>query len=355
MVVPTSATPLAANAPRPSSPWRTALRVVPIALALLGIFFGACGLVVPYVIKTTAPHWLKEKTGRMLVVRDAAFNPFTLRLRVDDAALSDTGKPLARFNALEIKGSWASLTQLAWTADSITLTQPEISARIAADGSLDWVRFLDSLAKDPKSKAPPSDQTPRILLHNISVTHAAVRLTDERAGASEKRLELTPLTFKLDKLSTLPRDRGDYALEATLNDQTKVQWKGRIGLNPIESSGDIVITNLPLTRVQSVANLQLPAGLAIGGTVNLRTNYSAAAGTDFVAAGIGDGVLEVNDLRAMQGKDEASLKSIKLSPLSASWAKTKADGREQQVFALLPLTAVLQGITVKGGHRPNRC
>ncbi len=352
MVAPVSAPALPIPAPEPhhANKWRKALRIALVVLVLAGVFLGACALIVPYVIKTTAPNWLKEKTGRTLVVRDAAFNPFTLRLRIDDAALSDAGKPLARFNALEIKGSWASLTELAWTAESIALTQPEISARIAADGSLDWVRFLDSLPKDPKPPEPPRDKVPRILLHTISVSNAAVRLTDERAGASEKRLELTPLTFKLDKLSTLPRDRGDYALEATLNDQTRVQWKGRIGLNPIESSGDIVVTNLPLMRVQSIASLQLP--VAIGGTANLRTNYSAAAGTDFVALGIGDGVLEVNDLRATQGKDDASIKSIKLSPLSASWARTKADGRDQEVFALLPLTAVLQGLSVKSEAQP---
>lgn len=330
--------------PPPTIRWRRPLRFALIALVLVGVLLGACALVVPYLIKTTAPNWLKEKTGRILTVRDAAFNPFTLHLRVDDAALSDAGKPLARFSALAIKGSWSSLTQLAWTAESITLTKPEISARIAADGSLDWVRFLDSLPKEVAPK-PPSDEVPRILLHNISVTNADVRLTDERAGASEKRLELTPLAFKLDKLSTLPRDRGDYSLNATLNDQTRVQWKGRVGLNPVESSGDIVVTNLPLTRVQSIANLQLPINIA--GTANFRTNYSAAAGTDFVAAGIGDGVLEVNDVRATQGKDEVSAKSVKLSPLSASWAKTKAEGREQQVYALLPLIAVVQGLSVK--------
>ena len=174
MVAPVSAPALPIPAPEPhhANKWRKALRIALIVLALFGIVLAACALIVPYVIKTTAPNWLKEKTGRILVVRDASFNPFTLRLRVDDAALSDTGKPLARFNALEIKGSWASLTQLAWTAESITRTQPVISARIAADGSLDWVRFLDSLPKDPKPSEPPSDKVPRILLHTISVTNA---------------------------------------------------------------------------------------------------------------------------------------------------------------------------------------
>lgn len=76
-----------------------------------------------------------------------------------------------------------------------------------------------------------------------------------------------------------------------------------------------------------------------------------AAGTNFTAAGIGDGVLEIIDFRANQNKDEASVNSIKVSPLSASWAKTKADRRDQQVLALLLVSAAVSGITVKSGEQ----
>ena len=190
---------------------------------------------------------------------------------------------------------------------------------------------------------------PHVVLYNVEIINASIHLRDERANAQEKRLALTPLTFKLDKLSTLPKDRGDYALQATLNDQTRVQWKGRVGLNPLESSGDLAINNLPLTRVQSIANVALPTTL--GGSANFSATYSVAAGTDFTAAGIGNGVLEIVDFRANQNKDEASVKSIKVSPLSASWAKTKADGRDQQVLALLPVSAAMSGVTMKSGEQ----
>jgi len=101
--------------------------------------------------------------------------------------------------------------------------------------------------------------------------------------------------------------------------------------------------------VQSIANVHLPA--TFGGVANFSATYSGAAGTDFTAAGIGDGVLEIIDFRANQNKDEASVKSIKVSPLSASWAKTKADRRDQQVLALLPVSAAVSGITVKSGEQ----
>ncbi len=349
MVASTSPT-ASPSAPAPSRSTRRRnllLRIALILAALILLLLGVSAWLVPHVLTSSAPNWLKEKTGRELKVREASFNPFTLRLRASDVALNDGEKRLASLAALEAKGSWSTLINFAWTADSIALTKPEINARIAGDGSLDWIRFLDAL---PKSTEPPSDSVPRVLLHNLSIDNASVRLTDDRADAQEKRLELTPISFKLDKLSTLPQDRGDYALQATLNDLTRIQWKGRVGLNPIESSGDLVVTNLPLTRVQSLANLKLP--VTVGGTINLSANYSAAAGTDFTAAGIGGGTLEIIDASATLDKDVASVKSIKISPLSASWAKTKsAGGRDDQLFALLPLSATLSGLNVNAGEQ----
>jgi len=346
MVASSVSTPSGTAAARDRS-WRTLLlRAVLTFVVIVLLLLGLSAWLVPHVITSTLPDWLKEKTGRELKVRGASFNPFTLRLQVAGVALNDAGKLLASLDTLDAKGGWSTLTNFAWTADSITLTKPEISARIGNDGSLDWVRFLDAF---PKSKEPPGDKVPRILLHNLSINNASIRLNDERADAQEKRLDLTPISLKLDKLSTLPQDRGDYALQATLNDQTRIQWKGRVGLNPIESSGDLVVSNLPLTRVQSIVNLKLP--VTIDGVANLRANYSAAAGTDFAAAGIGGGTLEIVDLAARQDKDQASVKSVKVSPLSASWARTKSGGREDQVIALLPLSATLGGISVRTGEQ----
>lgn len=343
-----SSVPTASHSPAPHDrSWRRRLLRVALAFAVVvTLLLGLSAWLVPHVITVTLPDWLKEKTGRELKVREASFNPLTLRLQVAGLALNDGGKPLASFDTLEAKGGWSTLTHFAWTADSITLTRPQINARIGSDGSLDWVRFLGAF---PKSTEPPGDSVPRILLHNLVIDNASIRLADDRADAQEKRLELTPISFRLDKLSTLPQDRGDYALQATLNDQTRIQWKGRVGLNPIESSGDLVISNLPLTRVQSLANLKLP--VTLDGVANLSANYSAAAGTDFTAAGIGGGTLEIVNLAAKQDKDQLAVKSLRISPLSASWARTKSGNREDQVIALLPLSATLAGISVHAGEQ----
>jgi len=305
---------------------------------------GQLALTVPHLLQSVAPAWVKDKTGRDLRVGKATFNPLTLHLAVRDVSLKDGGATLASLGALELRGAWSSPFNLAWTVNRLHLTRPEISARIGKDGTLDWQRFIDAF---PKSDAPPSNTVPRVLLRDVAVEAGSLRLIDERADAGRDRLTLTPLTFAIEKLSTLPRDRGDYSLEATLNDQTRVRWQGRVGLNPIESSGDLTISNLPLARAAAIAGATLPVKL--DGVATLHANYSAAFGTDLAAAGIGGGVLEVTGLRASQGNDVAAVQTLRVAPLSASWAKTRIDGREQQLVAVLPLQASATGVQATAG------
>jgi hypothetical protein len=99
-----------------------------------------------------------------------------------------------------------------------------------------------------------------------------------------------------------------------------------------------------------MAGAKLPVTLE--GVATLHANYSAAFGTDLAAAGIGGGVLEVSGLRATQGNDVAEMKSLRVAPLSASWAKTRIDGREQQLVAVLPLQVSAGGLqTTVGGRK----
>jgi len=345
-----SSSTASASAPPPLQPrrnWHRLRLIALIALAVVGLLLGQLAVTVPHLLQSVAPAWVKDKTGRVLHVGQASFNPFTLHLAVSEVSLKDGSTMLASLGALELRGAWSSLFNMAWTVDKLSLSKPEINARIGKDGTLDWQRFVDAF---PKSDGPPSSTVPLVLLRNVAVDQGSVRLIDEREAAGRDRLTLTPLSFSIEKLSTLPRDRGDYSLEATLNDQTRVHWQGRVGLNPIESSGELTVSNLPLARAAAMAGATLP--VTLDGVATLRANYSAAFGTDLAAAGIGGGVLEVSGLRATQGNDVAEMKSLRVAPLSASWAKTRIDGREQQLVAVLPVQVSATGLqTTVGGRK----
>jgi Domain of Unknown Function (DUF748) len=346
---------------------RVALWFAIIAFTLPLLLAALLYFAIPYAMTSYAPKWVKEKTGRELRVGEATFNPFKLDLSVRDFALLDGGKPLARFDRLDIEGSWSSVGHWAFATDRIALRKPQIDARIGKDGTLDWARFLDALPKSAEEKSA-SDTIPRMVLRNIEIVDAAIRLIDERMAGDSRNVELEPLSLKLEKLSTLPQDRGDYSLDATLNDQTRVQWRGRVGLNPIESSGDLLVTNLPIAKTLNIAGVTLP--VHIDGTAKFRTNYGAAAGTDFLAAGVGGGALDFADVVIKEKKtksvdsasannassgsdiDSATIKSIALTPLSFSWVRRKGEisGAPANAYALQPLAASIGAISVNASN-----
>lgn len=183
-----SATPAESTIFKPSrgALWsKRLLKLALIVVVLIALLLGATARLVPYVLSSAAPNWLKQKTGRELSFKEVSFNPFTLRLQASGIAPNKAAKPLASFASIEVKSSWATLTQFAWTADNVTLTKPEITARIVRDGSLDRVRFLDAI---PKSTELPSDKMPPIVMHHVVIEHGSILFNDERADARGKAM-----------------------------------------------------------------------------------------------------------------------------------------------------------------------
>lgn len=325
--------------------WRWAL----IALATGIVLVAQLALSVPWALQSWLPRWVKQHTGRELVVGRASFNPFTLELKLGDVKLADGERVLARFDGLEVRGAWSSLAHLAWTTQRIALIRPQVFAQIDRSGSLDWQRFIAAL---PHGSDAPSDTLPRVVLNDVKVTEGAFHLRDERADAGADRLTLSPLSFAIERLSTLPRDRGEYTLDATLDDKTRVHWQGRVGLNPIESSGQLRIGRLPLSRLAKLLAHPLPFN--IDGTANLQAGYSAVFGTDVAALGIGDGALDIDAPALSQGADVVQMRALHVAPLSASWAKTRVEGHDQHLLAVLPLSVKLTAIEARAAAQKGK-
>ena len=168
----------------------------------------------------------QDKTGRDLRVGKATFNPLTLHLAVRDVSLRTVAQRLPASARLSCAGAWSSPFNLAWTVSRLPHPPPN-RARIGRTA-----RSTGSASSTPSQVRRAAEQHGAArLLRDVAVEAGNLRLIDERADAGRDRLTLTPLTFAIEKLSTLPRDRGDYSLEATLNDQTRVRWQGRVGSN----------------------------------------------------------------------------------------------------------------------------
>ena len=116
-----------------------------------------------------------------------------------------------------------------------------------------------------------------MLIKHLLIEHGDIEYTD-RNRATPFKASVLPLDLTLDRLSTLPEDRGNYLIAAQLPQQGgTLKWDGKLGLNPLVSSGKMVLegvklaqlmhvlrqAELPLTPTSGVLNTQLMYNFAI--------------------------------------------------------------------------------------------
>src|SRR5690242_18573034 len=100
----------------PSSKWPRRIRNGAVAVAVAVAVYALLGfLVLPLAVKPKLEARLTQQLGRQATLRRLEFNPFTLRARALDFAVTDRdrGRPFVRFERLDLDVAPASLIYLA--------------------------------------------------------------------------------------------------------------------------------------------------------------------------------------------------------------------------------------------------
>ena len=210
-----------------------------------------------WLLPWVAEHQLASRAS----VGHVSFDPLRLRLTIRQFKLTTAqDELLASFDALDADLNSNGLWQWAWKLDHISLQQPQVKLHISPQGIFNWAALLAKLNED---QTPPSDSLPRVVIEQLAITQGKLDYQNLQHG-NTAALALTPLNFSLSGFSTLPKDRGDYLLAATLPDQGgTLKWKGNISVNPLASSGKLAITQLDLPTLLKLlppSALQLTQG-----------------------------------------------------------------------------------------------
>src|SRR4030095_12128617 len=97
-----------------------------IAAALLVVYALVGFLWVPHLLRTNAQQYVADELGRGLAVGEVSFNPFTFRLSVRDAVLSEkAGDAIASFRQLVVNAELASIWQRAVVLKEVQLDAPD--------------------------------------------------------------------------------------------------------------------------------------------------------------------------------------------------------------------------------------
>ncbi|MQA42551.1 DUF748 domain-containing protein [Rugamonas aquatica] len=298
----------------------------------VGVYALAGAWVLPQLIKSQLPKFVETELERKASIGEVSFNPFTLRLAVQQFQLTEAnGAPLFGVGALEVEMQWRSLLRRAWSFADIRIVAPSVQLAIAADGKFNIAEFVATLNK---RKHDDSDSgMPRLVIEHFALEQGKVDMHDRHAGYNDT---YAPIAFTLNNLSTLPDENGDYTLSADAGLGGKLRWKGTSALNPIAGSGLLTLENVALPGM--AAYLKSFARVAVvDGRLSAKLPYKFAYKDGQLDAGLSGAGLALNDL------------AVKRDGAAEAFVKLKLFDVSDVGVDLLKRTVNVGGLHVSGG------
>ena len=239
-----------------------------VVYALVGFFW------VPHLLRTNAQQYVADELGRGLALGEVSFNPFTFRLSVRDAVLSEkAGEPIASFKQLVVNAELASIWQRAVVLKEVQLDAPDVNLIVERDGSVNLARLAPAKdASEPAAAAEADEPLPRIRIGRLAVNDGRVDFED-RTRPEPFAATLSPIRFALEDFRTDLNHENAYQFAARSSAGETLAWSGSFTAQPLGSHGQFTVGQL---RAQTIDNYlqgrQLPVRL-VDGTLSFAGTY----------------------------------------------------------------------------------
>ena len=181
--------------------WPRTLRNGLVAVLVAIAVFALLGfLIVPVVGRAKLEAIGTRELDRTMTLGRLEFNPFTLHARLSDFALADREpqRTLARFDALDLDFSIASLWKRAAVFDAVHLARPQIELTRNGDGRYNIQDLIDRFV----ASAPEGPPT-LFSINNIEVDDGSIALEDRPHA---RKIVVSKIGIGIPFLSSFPHD-----------------------------------------------------------------------------------------------------------------------------------------------------
>ncbi len=226
-------------------------------------------LVVPWAVERFAPSIASEKLQRPVALGKVRFNPWLLKLEVEDFSLREPeGEPIVSLGRLfadvEVKG----LFRRALAFRRIRLERPYVHAVMGSDGRLNLARLGDAFPPSEEPEPAHDEGLPRLVIDRFVLVDGAIEYTD-RTKAQPVSERLDSLDLRVDAISTLPDNQASHHITAAFDDGSALDWRGHLSLEPLSSEGDLRLEGFKLATpwpfIKDRLALERPEGqLSVG-------------------------------------------------------------------------------------------
>lgn len=269
-----------------------------LGLALLYTLTGF--FLLPYLITAYGVPAAADFLKRPVVVREAAFNPFTLALRVNGLEVQDSDrKPVIGFEELVVDLRVTTLFGRMLGFDEIRLVMPFVSAKVNREGKLNLLALVPppgtpDPSKPEQSATNESKALIPVEIGLLEIDKGVVEYRDE-SKAKPVSMDIVPIQITLRNFSTMQGSDNAYAFRAEIGKGELVTWEGTVSLEPLESDGKVNLSGVKIsTLFQAIHDLfQFDVQQ---GEIALSAQYHADLRGQAPRVTVNNGQLNVRDL-----------------------------------------------------------
>ncbi len=222
-----------------------------VGLAVLSTVYILAGfLLAPHLLKRFLPQYAAEQLHARLTMDALRINPILFTCEITGLRLVQEGEddPIFAVERLFVDFETESLFRRAWTFADLVIEKPTVRLTIDSDGRLNLARLnpSGSATEEEPAANPASGEPqplPRLYLQHFSLSGGSASLTDQSKKSKPQPFAIDPLNIELVKVSTLPEQRGAYAVSAALPEGGSLAWKGNLSLAPILATGSLDLKN----------------------------------------------------------------------------------------------------------------
>ncbi len=269
-----------------------------VGLGLIALYALAGFFLLPYLIQTYGVPAAAEQLQHPVVVREVAFNPFTLELRLCGLEVLEKDQtPVIGFEEFVINLRATTLFGQTLGFDEIRLVMPFVAAKVNREGKLNVLGLVPP-SDEPPAPAPPSTGAPKRMMPLeiglLAIDNGIVEYRDE-SKPRPVSMDIVPIDITLRNFSTTQGSENAYAFTAEIGKGEALAWEGTISLEPVESDGKVSLSGVKLKTLYQAIQDRFQFDMQQG-TLALSAAYHFDLRGQAPRATVKDGKLSIRDL-----------------------------------------------------------
>jgi hypothetical protein len=233
--------------------------VIPVLVGLIALYSLIGFVLLPYLIKAYGVPAVAEQIKHPVILREVAFNPFSLALRLNGLEVRDQNQTaMLGFEELLVDLRAVTLFAQKVAFDEIRVVMPFVAARVNPEGKLNLMPLAPPADETAPTSAQPAGEPKKIMpveIHLLEIERGILEYQDD-SKPRPVLIDVVPFRIMLRDFSTIPSKDSDnaYAFTAELDKGESLAWEGTISLEPVEFDGKLALSGIKLETLYQVVH-----------------------------------------------------------------------------------------------------